>query len=176
MVIFSPCEKPCQVRLLEEHMLSVCLNQCLRSLSLCPLSFGNDYTLSAEQIYYRWSSLVPCRDPGKLPPYALFPYATAPLEFCLCTLSNFSLCENKRSKSDYGLGERPEWTKTADGTRSRRRAMWRLTPRIVSGAAVWIPLPISPIFPEIPISAAIHTGSSIRLTSCAFVLENLTAN
>lgn len=116
-VIFSPCEKPCQVRLWEEHMLTVCLNQCLCSFSLCPLSFGNDYTLSAEQIYYRWSSLVPSRDPGKLPPYALFPYAAAALEFCLCTLSNFSLCENKRSKSNYGLGERPKWAKTADGTR-----------------------------------------------------------
>lgn len=53
-------------------MLNVFLNQCLRSLSLCPLNFSNDFTLSAEQIYYRWSSLVPSRDPGKLPPYVLF--------------------------------------------------------------------------------------------------------
>ncbi len=37
-----------------------------------PLSFGNDYTFSAEQIYYRWFSLVPSRDLGKLPHMCFF--------------------------------------------------------------------------------------------------------
>lgn len=41
---------------------------------------------------------------GKLLPHVLFPYPAAILEFRLCTLSNFSHCENKGIKAIRGQG------------------------------------------------------------------------
>lgn len=41
---------------------------------------------------------------SKLLPHVLFPYPTAILEFRLCTLSNFSHCENKGIKAIRGHG------------------------------------------------------------------------
>ncbi len=140
-----------------------------------PLSFGNDYTFSAEQIYYRWFSLVPSRDLGKLPHMRFFHTLLLLLNYVYVHCQTSHCVRTKEAKAIMG------WAKGRNknggwNQKSRRGAMWRLTPQIVSGAAVWIPLPISPIFPEIPISSAIHTGSPIRPTSCASVLENLTAN
>ncbi len=108
-----------------------------------PLSFGNDYTFSAEQIYYRWFSLVPSRDLGKLPHMRFFHTLLLLLNYVYVHCQTSHCVRTKEAKAIMG------WAKGRSknggwNQKSRRGAMWRLTPQIVSGAAVWIPQPISP--------------------------------
>lgn len=69
---------------------------------------------------------------GKLLPHVLFPYPAAVLEFRLCTLSNFSHCENNGIKQ---LGARGESRDEGDDSKAWRS--WVCGARVWWGLGMW---------------------------------------
>lgn len=69
-------------------------------------------------------------------PHVLFPYPAATLEFRLCTLSNFSHCENKGIKAIRGQGRKHRWSGGVDST--GREELDPQCQRLVALGMLWL--------------------------------------